>query len=215
MSTKTLRRRYIDSVLSEASYTGAVLDMGGQKENKRGAFRPPLDQVVSWRYVNTDASTNPDYLCSAEKTPLDDTSVDTVVFSEVLEHLEKPGVVLQEIGRVLKPGGTLIATVPFMQGVHADPFDFQRWTSEKITTELENVGLEVKEMYALGGLGATIHDLIYQSVSGSGEGSRSLFPKITRRIILPFFSLFISKNFKNEPSRTGVTTGYYFTAVKK
>lgn len=37
---------------------------------------------------------------------------DTVVAGEVLEHVKDPGAVLTELGRVLRPGGRLVVTVP-------------------------------------------------------------------------------------------------------
>jgi SAM-dependent methyltransferase len=48
----------------------------------------------------------------AEPLPFDDGSFDVVVFGEVIEHLFDPDSALDEIHRVLKPGGRLIVTTP-------------------------------------------------------------------------------------------------------
>jgi SAM-dependent methyltransferase len=84
---------------------GRVLDVGGIKESRRGNFRPPLDQVDGWEYLNLDETTNPDYCCSADNIPLESNSIDTVLLCEVLEHVENPDKVISEIARILKPGG--------------------------------------------------------------------------------------------------------------
>lgn len=49
---------------------------------------------------------------SAESLPLEDASFDAVLLLDVLEHVVDEGAVLREIERVLKPGGTLILSVP-------------------------------------------------------------------------------------------------------
>ena len=46
----------------------------------------------------------------AEGMPLRSASVDTVVFSEVIEHLLRPELAVWEIARVLRPGGVLLMT---------------------------------------------------------------------------------------------------------
>ena len=60
--------------------------------------------------------------------PFPDASFDTVLCTEVLEHAASPRQLVGEIERVLKPGGTLIATVPFSARVHYAPYDFHRFT---------------------------------------------------------------------------------------
>jgi ubiquinone/menaquinone biosynthesis C-methylase UbiE len=49
---------------------------------------------------------------SAENIPLPDGSVDAVVSFETIEHVEKPGKLLDECFRVLRPGGRLIVSTP-------------------------------------------------------------------------------------------------------
>lgn len=49
----------------------------------------------------------------ASKTTLPDNSVDIVIITEVLEHLDNLDEQMAEIGRILKPGGTVISSVPY------------------------------------------------------------------------------------------------------
>lgn len=62
--------------------------------------------------------------------PLRSESVDSLIYQAVLEHVPDPRRVIEEAARVLKPGGYLYLEVPFLQGFHADPCDFQRYTLE-------------------------------------------------------------------------------------
>jgi hypothetical protein len=61
----TFRRYYVDTLLSATDFSGRVLDIGGKKEKKRGQFRPHLDQVEKWEYLNI----NPETYYTAVSTP--------------------------------------------------------------------------------------------------------------------------------------------------
>ena len=64
--------------------------------------------------------------------PFDDDSVDEVVAIQVLEHLAKPLTLLEEIYRVLKPGGTIDVAVPDLTIISrewAKSTDEERWVS--------------------------------------------------------------------------------------
>jgi SAM-dependent methyltransferase len=63
-----------------------------------------------------------------ESLPFQDNSVDGIVSIAVLEHVPDPQRHVQEMKRILRPGGRLLCHIPFMQGYHASPDDFQRYT---------------------------------------------------------------------------------------
>ena len=130
-------------------------------------FIPPLNQVTSWRYVNIDASTEPDFCCGAEKIPLPDRSIDGFLLCEVLEHLEHPEAVLQEAFRLLRKDGKGWITVPFLYQVHADPNDYQRWTETKLRQVLSEIGFNEIKIQPMGGVWAVIHDLWYATLCRS------------------------------------------------
>ena len=158
----TCRRYYLDEFLDKLSsdFSGHVLDIGGKRDNKRGTFRPPTGQVDSWKFLNTDEGTNPDYHCSACEIPLPDQSVDWFLLTEVLEHLTDPYTALDEAARILKPGGKGIITMPFLNQVHADPDDYQRWTRSKFERELSLRDFDIVDFQPSGGVVAVIYDLI-------------------------------------------------------
>lgn len=56
--------------------------------------------------------------------PEPDASFDAVLCTEVLEHLPDPVRALNEIARLLRPGGTLIVTAPFWSLTHFAPYHY-------------------------------------------------------------------------------------------
>jgi SAM-dependent methyltransferase len=65
-----------------------------------------------------------DYLCDAAAIPVQDSTFDAVLCTEVLEHLSDPQVAIKEFTRILKPGGKLLLTAPLGSGIHQEPYHF-------------------------------------------------------------------------------------------
>lgn len=63
---------------------------------------------------------------------------DFVVLDEILEHVARPWVAVPEIHRILKPGGCLITSSPFMIAEHKVPFDYWRFTKDGLRVLLES-----------------------------------------------------------------------------
>lgn len=81
---------------------------------------------------------NIDVVADAENMPFQNEYFDLVVCQAVLEHTKDPKKIVNEIHRVLKKRGLLYCTVPFLQGYHPDPYDYQRFTLNGIENLLEN-----------------------------------------------------------------------------
>lgn len=79
--------------------------------------------------LDIDPSRQPDILADAEAmTMVGDASVDALFCVEVLEHVARPERAVAEFWRVLRPGGCLIGSTPFLLGIHDAPNDFHRFT---------------------------------------------------------------------------------------
>lgn len=209
---ESIRRRYLNYHLSNIKLYGKVIDVGGKKINKR--FDPKLDKsrVTEFIYLNTDKSTSPDIEANAERIPFKKNYFDIVLMIEVLEHLENPLDVLFEIKRILKINGQFYFSIPFIYPVHADPYDFQRWTSTKIKKEIERVGFSEIEIISMGGLMAVINDLIRFEISKQNNlFIKRLFSILYSSLLLPF-SLFLDKLFSK--SKDYSTTGYFIKCKK-
>ena len=81
-------------------------------------------------FINVDLFPFPevDIVANASELPFKNNAVDGVVSESVLEHVREPIEMAQEMSRVLKKGGYLYASVPFIHPFHASPDDFNRWT---------------------------------------------------------------------------------------
>jgi SAM-dependent methyltransferase len=75
--------------------------------------------------------------------PFDDNCIDSVICTQVLEHVTTPEVTLSEIYRVLKPMGYALLTVPFLSEEHEQPFDYYRYSSFGMHFLLENQNFEI------------------------------------------------------------------------
>ncbi len=76
--------------------------------------------------------------------PMADASFDAVLCSQVLEHVFTPDEFLCEINRVLRPGGCLVLTVPFVWDEHEQPHDFARYSSYGLRALLERSGFALE-----------------------------------------------------------------------
>lgn len=209
----SFRRYYLDQCLKTIPFSGDILDIGGKKDNKRGEFRPPMDQVNSWKFLNIDSSTNPDYLAAAENTGLPNKTFDIVLMCETLEHLPYPVEALGECSRVLKVEGMLYITVPFLYPVHADPYDFQRWTPERIKTELAKQSFGDIEILPMGGFWAVVYDMTRFYI-GKRAGRGSLKAKIFSKFFMPCMLWLFRKFESSGDGDLALCTGYFVRAKK-
>ncbi|MGO8930995.1 MAG: class I SAM-dependent methyltransferase [Limisphaerales bacterium] len=82
--------------------------------------------------------------------PLRNQCVDSVLSVAVLEHTRIPWECTRELWRVLKPGGTAVIGVPFLQPEHSVPHDFFRYTVYGLQSMLEWAGFNVDSVERLG-----------------------------------------------------------------
>lgn len=81
-----------------------------------------------------------DIIYDGENLPFQDSTIDLVFSSQVFEHIHNLDTVLKDVYRTLKPGGKLIASIPFVWDEHEIPFDYRRFTSFGVVDILEKHG---------------------------------------------------------------------------
>lgn len=133
--------------------TGDVLDFGCGSKPYKSLFTHAnsysgSDILVSGHDHNDSEI---DIIYDGSTLPLEGGSFDSAVSFEVFEHVFDIKHELSEIRRVLKPGGTLLITLPFVWEEHEIPYDFARYTSFGIRHVLESGGFEILSAEKTGG----------------------------------------------------------------
>lgn len=124
---------------------GQVLDIGCANRRVK-PYLPDGCSYLGLDYPPTGVElygARPDILADAAQIPLMDESVDTVLMLDVLEHLRFPNEALQESARVLRSGGKLLISIPFLYPIHDAPHDYQRLTVHGLRRDLERAGFRV------------------------------------------------------------------------
>jgi SAM-dependent methyltransferase len=151
----------IKEILAARPYMkGRLLDVGCGKRPYALIYDSLVEQSVGTEVAFSPHGTlAADVINYAENLPFSDQSFDTILCTEVLEHTRRPQQVLQEFARVLKPGGYLLLTVPFMYPVHEAPHDYWRFTNYGLQAICETAGLTPLYVHQKGGVGATLISL--------------------------------------------------------
>src|SRR6202020_261887 len=121
----------------------------------------------TWDYTKIEV------LGDISELPFHDNSFDAVINIQVLEHLKEPGIGINEMARVLKPGGELILTTVQCWEIHQHPNDFFRYTRYGPTYLFVASGLESRVL-ALGGLFCLIGFRLMAILGFTGRSWRSL-----------------------------------------
>lgn len=71
-----------------------------------------------WQYGNIDI------ISDIAHIPVKDNTFDTIICTEVFEHIPEPIKALREFGRILKPKGKLLLSAPLSSGLHQEPYHY-------------------------------------------------------------------------------------------
>jgi len=208
---RSYRRILLDRDLEESKgyMRGITLDIGGGR--KRGNFKEPTD--ATWVVLDNRKDFRPHILGDAQNIPVKASSIDCVKCAELLEHVEYPARVIDEISRILKPGGALILSTPFIVNIHSDPYDFQRFTDQKLARMLEN-GFHIVTLKKQGLYFTVLAYMIRYSIIKCSSGIKRLFYPL-----FPVLDLLAKldelTSVQNSEFMSSFTTGFFVVAVKK
>jgi SAM-dependent methyltransferase len=130
---------------------GDLLDVGSGADPYRRCF-----QHVR-RKVNCDYSAMRGpvaFISSAVHLPVLDASFDSILCTEVLEHVPDPMATWREFHRVLRPGGRVLLSTPMYWPPHELPFDFYRYPEHGLRWLVAQGGFEVEAIFPRGGVWA-------------------------------------------------------------
>jgi SAM-dependent methyltransferase len=179
----------LQEILQARSYIkGRLLDVGCGTRPYALIYDPLVEMSVGTEVTySPHGLQNADIICPAERLPFADASFDTVLCTEVLEHTRDPSAVIQEIRWILRPGGYLLLSVPFIYPIHEAPYDHWRFTSYGLRLLCTDAGLEVIYVHPKGGIGATLivlwANLAVRGVNAVSKLLRQSIPLRDRRTI--------------------------------
>jgi SAM-dependent methyltransferase len=128
---------------------GNLLDVGCGTMPYRSLFGVSRYVSLDIDSERTRALSMADHYYDGDRFPFDDGSFDSLLCNQVLEHVFTPDHFVQEMHRVLKPGGRLLLTVPFVWDEHEQPWDYARYSSFGLRALLESHGFKVVEQRKL------------------------------------------------------------------
>lgn len=140
---------------------GRLLDLGCGMVPLLLVYEPLVSENICIDWGNTPHKNQYlDFECDlAQRLPLDDGSVDTVILSDVLEHLPEPERLWGELHRVLTPGGKVLLSVPFFYWLHEQPHDYYRYTEFALRRFAEGSGFRVEVLEPMGGAPEIMADI--------------------------------------------------------
>ena len=140
---------------------GQLLDVGCGMKPYQKLFEGAVDRWVGIDFMTTPSGPSAaNVFGSALRLPFASNKFDTVLSTQVLEHVSQPADLIREAYRVLKGGGHLILTAPQTNPLHEEPHDYFRYTCHGLRSLAEQAGFHVVEIRPLGGAIATIGQMI-------------------------------------------------------
>lgn len=120
--TSKISRQKLDEKVSKYKSDLKTLEIGSYGQPSNASF------FINRIGLDIRSGKGVDVIGSVYELPFPDNSFDFVLCMGILEHLEYPHAAIPEMHRVLKPGGRIIVSVPFLFPIHDAPNDFWRFT---------------------------------------------------------------------------------------
>jgi SAM-dependent methyltransferase len=147
-----------------------------------------------------------------------DATFEVVLCTEVLEHLPEPQRAIDEIFRVLVPGGQLLLTTRFLFPIHDAPHDYFRFTKyglRHLLRQFEILELE-EETDAVGTLAVLLQRLGMQAETLHRQPFRAIW-LLSAQMVRPFSFLITGEYGDSRRLRRerGIMTSGYHVACRK
>ena len=216
---------YMRTALDQAKdfAKGVMVDIGCGLRPYEPIFADRVNIYIGLDWPQYMQSALPDVLGNALHIPLASQSADTVLATELMEHLPSSDQFLEEIARVLRVDGVLILSVPFLEPLHEEPRDYFRYTPFSLRLLLKQHGFSIEHSWARGGwwsvtLGSFVNQGLYDwanPINSSGDRQHNFLRTL---LVLPCCALaqwlgYTLDRLARQPSK--YTLGYVVVAIRK
>ena len=155
--------------LISAHAKGRLADLGCGKCPLYVVYKPLVTEAICVDWPGS-LHTSPFLDLAAdlnEPLKLETAAFDTVLMTDVLEHIRNPAALMSEIARILRPKGRLLLTVPFLYWIHEQPYDYFRYTRYALSEFCRTADLEVVELAEYGGAPEVLLDIVGKQLARS------------------------------------------------
>ncbi|NEU76753.1 class I SAM-dependent methyltransferase [Hassallia byssoidea VB512170] len=191
--------------------TGLLLDLGCGNVPLYGIYKDLVQDNICIDWGNTlHKNQYLDYEFDLNNVlSLESEQFDTILSTDVLEHIAKPELLMSEMARLLKPDGKIILTVPFLYWLHEQPYDFFRYTEFALRMFCKNNNLTLIELEPYGGALEVVLDIIAKQMIQFSP----VLCKIYSKLAIIFFESHLGKQISRKTAKK-FPIGYYLVAQK-
>ena len=207
-----ITRKHLESFLKQHRTESKVLDIGSGGSGYDRYFPNRLTADI-------DPERKPEVVADIQDMPFHNGEFEVILCTEVLEHVKNPFLAVQELERVLAPGGALILTTRFLFPIHDAPHDYFRYTKYGLRLLFSNWEIvELREETAgFATLAVLLQRFAFQM--------NLRFNRVTKVIVFALASVVSHLNVlvrdefadikKSAPENNIFASGYYLVAKKK
>jgi SAM-dependent methyltransferase len=208
---KKFTRGSIRSFVKRFATDGDVLEIGVASNDYDAAFPHRMT-------LDIDPARTPDVVADIVHMPFPDNRFDTIICSEVFEHLPDPDEAEKELRRVMKPGGRLILTTRFAFPIHDAPGDFLRYTPYMLRRLFSDWEIETLEYEAdpFSTVAILLQRIIFQTELRGGKISKAAVYGLALliRALRPLIKKQYGDIAKNQPVENMLFSGIYMACKK-
>jgi SAM-dependent methyltransferase len=193
---------------------GKLIDLGCGKVPLFDTYKQYVTDNICVDWVNTLHHNDfLDYEYDlTKKLPFNDGEFNTLILSDVLEHIPQPDKLWKEMSRILAPGGIIFINTPFFYFLHETPHDYFRYTEFALRRFAEQSGFNVFCLISIGGAPEILTDILAKlliHVPGIGTIIAIGFQDVTSF----FISTYLGKKISDKTSQK-FPLGYFLIAEK-
>jgi SAM-dependent methyltransferase len=224
-TVRKLLQKAVDRNINK--FKGILVDLGCGEMPYKQYILDKNKNITKYIGIDVDCnkyhqSIKPDLIWDGKKIELEDGEINTVIATELFEHLSNIEIVLEDIYRVLAKDGGLFFTVPFIWPLHETPHDEYRYTPYSLKRILEKAGFNDISITPLGGYNASLAQMLGIWIYNHRNKLNSifkkrLFEKFEKCVLYPIIKKLLKKDSTLSTDSYGensMPTGFYGYAKK-
>ncbi len=193
---------------------GRLLDLGCGKVPLYEAYKDLVTDNVCVDWPNClHENRHVDHKCDLnQELHFESGEFDTIILSDVLEHIREPALLWSEMSRVLSEGGKILMNVPFYYWLHEQPHDYYRYTEFALQRFVEMSGLRLVVLEPIGGAPEVVVDVFSKTILDTPILGRPL-AALAQQVCMVFLRTRLGSRVSSRTSRT-FPLGYFLVAEK-